>query len=116
MPRDSVPAGTVAYLGEPAVEPVELLAAIARATDGLSAVRTLSRCWAQFGNEPPGLVVGVQLEPDTPQVRAAVAESIGSVWSTLQPGYAVDIAFDGDGGSVTTWMRKNVNPFHRAHA
>jgi hypothetical protein len=112
--RRTVPAGTAVLIGEPAIEPVELLSAIAGATDAVSAVRSLSRCWAQTGAEPPGLVLGVDLDPDTAAARAEVTGAVGVVWSEVRPGFTVDVVFEGDGGVLATWMLQNVEPFHRA--
>ena len=110
----TLPAGTTVLIGEPATEPVELLAAIAQATDLLPAVRSLSRCWAQSGQQPPGLVLGVEIEPDNQEVRAAVVDAVTAADGSRHPGFTVDVVFMADGGTLTSWMQDNVKPFHQA--
>jgi hypothetical protein len=109
----TMPAGTAVLIGEPAIEPVELLAAIVQATEGLPAVRSLSRCWAQSGQQPPGLVIGVDLQPDDREVRAEVAAAISAAVTGAHPDFVVDVVFAADGGTFTRWMQENVKPFEK---
>jgi hypothetical protein len=112
----TVAMGTTVRLGEPAIEPTSLLEAIAAATAGIPEVRALSRCWAQLGDQAPGLVLGVDLDPDGPDARAAVLRAIDGARATQHPDFTVDIAFWSDGGAFVDWMQQNVKPFHRATA
>ena len=109
----TLPVGTTVLLGEPAVEPTALLAAMTEATGSIPVVRALSRCWAQVGDQPPGLVVGVDLDPDDPDARAAVLRAIDRAGATQHPDFTVGIAFWRDGGSFVEWMQQNVKPFHQ---
>jgi hypothetical protein len=110
--KHTVQAGTVVLIGEPAIEPVALLAAIAAATDRLPAVRSLSRCWARSGQEAPGLIVGVDLDPDDNQGRAAVVDAVSEAVSSAHPEFTVDVVFWADGATFVEWMQQNVKPFH----
>ena len=111
--RRDLAAGTVVHIGEPAIEPIELLEAIAAATDLLPAVRSLSRCWAQSGQQPPGLIVGVDLDPDDHDGRAAVVDAVSNAVTAGHPDFTVDVVFASDGGTFARWMSENVPPFHR---
>jgi hypothetical protein len=77
-------------------------------------VRELSRCWAQSGEQPPGLIIGVDLEPDSRQLRTVVVEAVGVAVTTVNPGFVVDVVFAADRGTFVTWMQQNVKPFHQA--
>lgn len=105
-----VPAGTTIRIGEPAEEPVELLQRVDEAFRALPAVRNARRCWAQVGAEVPGLVLGVDIDPDNPDVRGSVIRAVGAANS--QPGIAVNVVFTNDGGEFVSWMRENAEPFY----
>jgi type III secretion system (T3SS) SseB-like protein len=112
----TVPVGTTVRLGEPAVEPTALLVAITDQAESMPAVRGLSRCWAQVGDHPPGLVVGVDLDPDSAEARAAIIRAMDGARAMQHPDFTVDIAFWTDGGAFVEWMQQNVEPFYRRGA
>lgn len=105
-----VPAGTRIRIGEPAEEPVQLLERIGAAFLALPAVRTARRCWAQVGAEAPGLVLGVDVDPDNPDVRESVIRAVGVANS--EPGVIVNVVFANDGGEFVSWMRDHAEPFY----
>jgi hypothetical protein len=109
-----IEAGTRLRIGEPAEEPEELLATIARGLASVSAVRSARRCWAAVGESRPGLVVGLDIDPDNHQTRTAALESIRSVADTSPGDFPVDVVFENDRDELTTWMTAHVEPFYAA--
>lgn len=105
-----VPAGTRIRIGEPAEEPEDLLQRIGAAFLAVPGVRTARRCWAQVGAEAPGLVLGVDVDPDNPDVRESVIRAVGRANSA--PGVTVNVVFANDGGELVSWMRDHAEPFY----
>lgn len=104
----AVPAGSRVYIGEPAQEPTDLLAALAEAWSAVPAVKQARRCWASVDGDPPRLVVGVDLDPDHPGTRDLVLGAMHDV-----PGQeGVDLVFANDGGPFVEWMWRNAQPFY----
>jgi hypothetical protein len=112
----SIPVGTTVHLGAPAVEPTALLEQISMVAPSVPAIRSISRCWAVVGDQPPGLVIGVDLEPDTPDVRAIVLRTIDGARAVEHPDSTVDIVFWRDRGPFVEWMEQNATPFYRRGA
>jgi hypothetical protein len=107
-----VPAGTRIRIGEPAEEPVELLMRLASSLATIPAARLARRCWAQVGVENPGLVIGVDVDPDNPDVRAAVIRAVAS--ANIDRESIVNVVFTSDEGEFVSWMSANTEPFFRA--
>ena len=109
-----IPAGTRVRLGEPAIEPTELLAAIGAGLAAVPAVREARRVWAQIGESTPGLVVGLDVDPDNPDVRQAAVSAVGAVHRGVHSDFAVDVVFAHDRNDFTEWMNANTAPFYSA--
>jgi len=109
-----VPSGQPIRLGHPAEEPQALLDALANAFETAPAVVTARRALAQFGDQPPFLLVGI--EPDTTvagwQEAAVAAVKAGAASASPLP-LAVEATFLAEEGDpVTAWMRGNTEPFY----
>lgn len=109
-----VPAGTKVRIGVPAEEPEELLAAVAAGLAGLPAVRSARRCWAAVGESRPGLVIGLDVDPDNEQTRAGALDAVGGVAEGSAGSFPVDVVFENDRDEFTTWMNAHVEPFYEA--
>ena len=109
-----IPAGTRVRLGEPAIEPTELLAAIGAGLAVVPAVREARRVWAQIGESDPGLVVGLDVDPDNPDVRHAAVSAVGAAHRRVHSDFAVDVVFAHDRNDFTEWMNANAAPFYPA--
>jgi hypothetical protein len=103
--------GTRVRIGEPTEEPEPLLAKVAAGLGGLTGVREARRCWAQVGDADPGLVIGVDVDPDNPDTRAAVVRAIGAVTGHSPEEFAVNVVFTNDHDVFTQWMAQNAEPF-----
>ncbi|MEO6533533.1 MAG: enhanced serine sensitivity protein SseB C-terminal domain-containing protein [Pseudolysinimonas sp.] len=110
----TISAGTRVRLGEPAVEPTELLAAIGAGLGTVPAVRAARRVWAQVGERAPGLVVGLDIDPDNPDVREIAVSAVGTAHRSVQSNFAVDVVFTHDRNDFTEWMSANAAPFYPA--
>jgi len=110
----TIPAGTRVRLGEPAIEPTELLAAIGAGLAAVPAVREARRVWAQIGGSAPGLVVGLDVDPDNPDVRHAAVSAVGAAHRSVHSDFAVDVVFAHDRNDFTEWMNTNAAPFYPA--
>lgn len=97
------------FIGEPAEEPVETLAALSRTAHGIAAVRELRRAWVSVDGAEPGLMVGVDLDPDNDAVRAVVTSALRE---GLPPEAVTDLLFTNDRSRVIDWMWANTEPFH----
>lgn len=109
-----IPGGTRVRLGEPAIEPTELLAAIGAGLAAVPAVREARRVWAQIGESTPGLVVGLDVDPDNPDVRQAAVSAVGAAHRGVHSDFAVDVVFAHDRNDFTEWMNANTAPFYSA--
>lgn len=97
------------FIGEPAEEPVDVLAALSRTAHGIAAVRELRRAWVSIDGAEPGLVVGVDLDPDNDDVRAVVTAALRD---GLPADAVVEMLFANDRSPVIDWMWSNTEPFH----
>jgi hypothetical protein len=110
----TISAGTRVRLGEPAVEPTELLAAIGTGLKTVPAVREARRVWAQIGESTPGLVVGLDVDPDNPDVRHAAVLAVGAAHRSVDSDFTVDVVFAHDRNDFTEWMNTNAPQFYPA--
>jgi hypothetical protein len=110
--RGRIPAGSTVKVGEPAEEPVPFLGAASGELAQLPAVRAARRCWAAVDDNEPGLVLGVDIDPDSEEVRGAVLASVRRAASTSAYPGSVDVVFANDRDALTQWMHENVQPFH----
>lgn len=119
----TAPAGTQVRLGQPEVEPTELLTALRGTLGRVSEVKSVRSGWAQFGEDPPGVVLGIVLDLDSEQVRQAVqaavadargqvpdAPSVNMVFSAASGDAAADGRADRSGDAVAEWLAVNGNP------
>ncbi|MET0930198.1 MAG: enhanced serine sensitivity protein SseB C-terminal domain-containing protein [Aeromicrobium sp.] len=97
------------FIGEPAEEPVDVLAALSRTAHGIAAVRELRRAWVSVDGAEPGLMVGVDLDPDNEDVRLVVTSALRD---GLPADAVVELQFANDRGPVIDWMWANAEPFH----
>lgn len=97
------------YIGDPADEPVELLAALSRTARGIAAVRELRRAWVSVDGAAPGLVVGVDIDPDNDDVRLVVLDTLRRATPADS---VVDLVFANDRGAVIEWMWANTETFY----
>lgn len=109
-----VPAGARVRIGEPAEEPAALLGALAAQAKHVPAVRELRRAWAAVGEADPGLVVGVDLDPDNQQTREAAMAEVRSAVAAQSTSFTVDVVFASDRDSMMEWMTQHAEPFYRA--
>lgn len=107
-------AGTRVRVGEPADEPTDLLAGLGAALAAVPAVREARRCWAQVGESRPGLVLGLDVDPDNPQSRSSALAAVREAVGTASSDFPVDVVFGSDRDSFTTWMSANAEPFYRS--
>ncbi len=112
--RTTLPAGTRIRIGEPADEPVDALERLAAALTAVAAVREARRCWAQVGEDSPGLVIGLDLDPDHPQTRQLALDAVRDV-ATVSAS-RIDVVFSADRNQFTDWMNANAAPFYVATA
>jgi len=108
----TIPTGTIIRLGEPAVEPTELLAAIRVALGAVPAVRQARRVWAQVGDAEPGLVIGLDVDPDNPGVRQEAIAAIATVHGGSPSEYEVNVVFANDRSDFMQWMNERAAPFY----
>jgi hypothetical protein len=106
-----VAAGTTVRIGEPAEEPEELLDAVAAALVAVPAVRSARRCWAAVGENRPGLVIGLDVDPDNQHTRAAALDTVRAAADAAAGDFPVDVVFENDGDEFTGWMAAHVQPF-----
>lgn len=113
----TVPAGTRVRIGEPAVEPTEVLSQIAYALGEVPAVTSARRAWVQVADEAPSLAVGLELAAgtSTESVLPSVRDAFDDILRRHRPGFAIDLVLLDDAGDpISTWMQANAEPFHRA--
>jgi hypothetical protein len=107
----TISAGTTVRIGEPAEEPTQLLEAVADTLAEVEAVRAARRCWAAVGESRPGLVLGLDVDPDNEGVRAAALEAVRRAVGAGTADFPVDVVFDNDRDEFTSWMASNADPF-----
>jgi SseB protein C-terminal domain/SseB protein N-terminal domain len=111
----SLAAGQVVQLGEPAEEPTRLLEAVAAGLATSTGVRAAYRALMQAGDQPPRLVVGVEV--DDPAAGQRLLEAVGRAAAELGDREVDLIAFGEDGdGAVGSWMQLHTRPFYRRPA
>lgn len=106
--------GARVRLGEPADEPTRLLQMIGVALGTVLAVRDARRVWAQVDDDAPGLVIGIDVDPDNADTRLDAVAAVGSAQRAASPEFAVDVVFSNDRSEFTAWMTENAAPFYRA--
>jgi hypothetical protein len=108
--------GTAIRIGDPATEPDELLTSLVSAFAELREVHEARRAWAVVGEGHPGLVVGVDLDPDGTRARHAVLAAVRDVVGHSSAAFPVDVVFTSDGGPLVEWMLSNTDPFYAARS
>ncbi|MEV4504890.1 enhanced serine sensitivity protein SseB C-terminal domain-containing protein [Streptomyces klenkii] len=113
--RKTVHAGETIRLGEPAEEPVALLAALRRAFGAVPTVSSARRALVQVGNQHPGLLIGVAVSGAAEEARDAVLAAVSQAVSEEPVPFTVDTVFLGNPNDRTSvWMTDNVEPFYVA--
>ena len=113
----TIPAGTRLRIGEPAVEPDEVLAQVRYALGDVPAVLAARRAWVQVGDSAPSLALGLSLTADASpaQVLPAVRDALDDILRRSRPGFAVDlVVLDGSTDPIASWMDSNAAPFYTA--
>ncbi len=110
----TIPAGSRVYLGEPAQEPVQLLDAIGAALAAVPAVREARRVWVVIDDGAPGLVIGIEAEPDQASVRRDALSAVARAQIAAPTQFPVGVVFAQDRGELAAWMAENAVPFFRA--
>lgn len=105
-------AGTRIRIGHPAEEPTEFLEALVSKFREMLPVRSAHRAWASVDDQAPGLVVGIDLDPDSPDTRASVVDAIGRTARSLETPFTVDAVFMNDRDTFTSWMQDETAPFY----
>ena len=105
----TAPAGTRVRLGQPEVEPAALLAALRDRLGEVSEVKSVRSGWARFGHEPPGVVLGIVLNPDSEQARQAVWAAVTGARVQVPDAPSVNIVFD-PGDTVAEWLAASGRP------
>lgn len=105
-------AGTRIRIGHPAAEPTVFLEALASELRRVPSVRAARRAWAAVGEQEPGLVIGIDLDPDSPDTRRAAVETIGQAARDNETDFTVDAVFTNDRDEFTTWMQDEAEPFY----
>lgn len=100
--------GSRIRVGDPVEEPTAVLRAVANGLSGLPAVREVRRAWVAIDDDPPGLVLGIDIDPDSPEVRRVVTEAVRSAAPPVD--YSIDVAFSNDGGPIVEWMWASGQP------
>ncbi len=108
----TISTGSRILIGDPAEEPASLLAALATAFAALPAVRSARRCWAAVNDEPPGLVIGVDVDPDLPDTRQRVRSAVRACVAREHPASTVDLVFTSDRDDFTVWMQQHAEAFY----
>jgi hypothetical protein len=112
--RGTIPAGSTVRVGAPADEPEAFLEAATHELAQLPAVRFARRCWAAVDDNEPGLVLGVDVDPDSDDVRSSVLAAVRRAATTSAYPASVDVVFANDRDALTQWMHENAPPFHSA--
>lgn len=107
-------AGTRIRIGHPAEEPTAFLEALASELSRIPSVRSARRAWAAVGDQDPGLVIGVDLDPDSPDTRMVTVETIGQTVREQETGFTVDAVFTNDPDEFTAWMHEEAEPFYES--
>lgn len=104
-PRSAAPQGSKVRLGQPEVPPTELLAALKQAFARIPEVASARSGWAQFEGKPPGVLLGVVLDPDSEAARQSVLAAVTAARGQVTDPSPVDCVFDfTPGNSVTRWL------------
>jgi len=109
-----IPAGTTIRVGHPADEPDRLLAAVASEFGAAPHVTAARRCWAAAGESLPGVVLGIDVDPDNPDARDSVVQAVRRAARASDYDGTVDVVFANDRDAFTEWMLANTEPFYRA--
>ena len=112
--RFTVPTGSRVYLGDPAQEPQQLLDAIGTALAAVPAVREARRVWAAVDGSAPGLVIGIEADPDDAGARRAAVAAVAGARVAVPVAFSVNVVFVRDRGEFVAWMAENTAPFYRA--
>lgn len=103
--RSTAPAGGKVRLGQPEVPPVELLSALRQAFSRIPELVSVRSAWAQFEGKPPGVLLGIRLEPDSEASRQDVLAAVADARNQVSGPDSVECVFEfTPGNSVTQWL------------
>ncbi|MGC1210937.1 MAG: enhanced serine sensitivity protein SseB C-terminal domain-containing protein [Micromonospora sp.] len=104
-------AGQQVRLGVPDDEPEELLAAVADRLRAVPAVASARRALMQVGDEPPGLLIGLAIDPALDQERERALAAVRAAVAAVPVGYEVDtIILDDPAAPLQGWLLANTPP------
>ena len=106
-----IAAGSTVRVGHPAEEPTTMLEAAAAELRTVASVRAVRRCWAAVGENRPGLVLGVDIDPDVPEQRRQVVAAVGRAARAVGYRDSVDVVFANDRDALTEWMQQHAKAF-----
>ena len=89
----------------------DLEVALQRAFDQQVPVATFVAALLQDVVCAPGLVIGLDLDPDQPATRELALRAVRDV--AAEGGAPIDVVLSADRDSFTRWMSANAAPFHR---
>jgi hypothetical protein len=108
-----VDAGTQIFLGEPAEEPSALLDALSAAFAAVPEVASVRRAWAKIGNNPAGLLLGIEVTPDDDRTRRTAIETVNATLKVASIHDPVDSVFLAEPTDpITAWFLSNTEPFY----
>jgi SseB protein C-terminal domain/SseB protein N-terminal domain len=109
----TAPAGSRLRLGQPEVEPVALVRALTRVFGLIKEIRSARSGWGQFGDDPPGLILGIELNPDSEALRGNALAAVAEARAQVPDPCNVDSVFLNEpGDTVADWLIANTAPFY----
>jgi hypothetical protein len=111
--RETVPAGVHVRLGDPDPEPEELLAALRTTLAQVPSVVEARRALAQFGEDPPALLIGIRPDRDAAGWEQAGIEAVTAATKLVPPPCSVGTVYlDDSADPVIRWMLEKTTPFY----
>ncbi len=110
-------AGTRLRIGDPAVEPVEVLTQVTYRSVRCLTCSLPAGPGSRPGDNLPSLAVGLTLVPGAAaeQVLPAVRDALDEVLLRSQPGFAIDlVVLDGAPDPIGSRMQQHAPPFYPA--
>jgi hypothetical protein len=112
--RKKVPAGARIRLGEPAEEPLRLIAALRENFAAVPAVLEARRALAQIGDEAPALLIGLRADQRIPGWQPDSVAAVKEAATRAEAPLPVETVFlDDESDPVTSWMLTHPEPFYR---
>lgn len=110
-------AGSRVRLGQPETEPTELLEALKSALAQVREIQSTRSAWAQLGDEPPGLLLGVVLDPDSEAARQATLTAVANARAQVPDPCPVNCVFGSQpDDTVAQWLSSNAAVLYQRQA